>query len=912
MALSVGTRLGPYEIVAPLGAGGMGEVYRARDMRLDRDVAIKILPAAFAADADRLVRFQREAKVLASLNHQNIGGVYGLEHADALHALVMELVPGEDLSQRLTRGPIVLDDALPIATQIANALEAAHEQGIIHRDLKPANIKVRPDGTVKVLDFGLAKALDPAANSADVTVSPTITSPAMTQVGVILGTAAYMSPEQTRGKIVDRRTDIWAFGCVLYEMLTGTRAFKGEDVTDTIVAVASKEPEWHAIPATAAHIRPLIARCLKKDPKQRLQAIGDARIQIEELIGGSSEIRTVAPAHVATPARYVASSTSTAIAVASGALIAALVLWALWRPAPQAVVRFAIVPPSTQSLAIPGVDRDIAISPDGRHIVYRSSRLSQLVVRAIDRLEGYALDGTMNARWPFFSFDSQWIGFFDGASLKKVPVGGGSAITICENQLAPRGASWGENNTIVFAVQSATTGLLRVSASGGEPTMLTTPDATKGEHWYPSVLPGGGAVLFTIAIRDRPDLSQIAVLDLKSGQHKTLIRGSHAEYVQTGHLILVASGTLQAVRFETDGLELMGDPSPVVDNLWTRNGAGGYAISKLGTLLFVPGSAPAAPGSLLWVDRSGQETPIDVPLRAYREVRISPDGTRVAISILDEENDIWILNLSDGSLRQLTFGPAIERSPVWTTDSQRIVFASDRDGAPGLFIRAADGTGPITRLTSGTLTPTSAFLAPGGTGAVLGWELAAAGSGDLIRFSLPSPACLSGSVSDCTASHIEALFRTPYIESQAEVAPNGRFMTYQSNDSGQNEIYARPFPRVHDGLWKVSTDGGARPAWARNGQELFYVDAANKLTGVPVKTLGASFASGNSRRILDKTFWSTLNSPAIAGLRSYDVSLDGKRFLMIKETAADPNVVPTGMVVVLNWFEELKARVPTQ
>jgi Tol biopolymer transport system component len=912
MLLSAGTRLGSYEILSALGAGGMGEVYRARDTRLDRDVAIKMLPEAFAADAERVARFQREAKVLASLNHPHIAAIYGLEDAEGVKALVMELVQGEDLAQRLARGAIPLDEALPIAKQIAEALEAAHEQGIIHRDLKPANIKVRADGTVKVLDFGLAKAFDRTGSpSSNATTSPTISMHA-TQAGVILGTAAYMAPEQARGRVVDIRADIWAFGCVLYEMVTGARAFKGDDVTDTIVAVVSKEPDWQALPATASGMRPLLARCLKKDVKQRLQAIGDARIQVEELISGTSENVAAARAPAATPSRRIAPA---AIAgLGSGAVIGALAMWAMTRPAPQARVlpsRFEIVPPLAQSLAIQGADRDIAISPDGQYIVYRANAgLAQLAVRAIDRLDAHSIAGITNAREPFFSPDSQWIGFFDGAGLKKAPITGGSAITIWKNYVVPRGASWGDDNSIVFASTDTSTGLLRLPASGGEPTELTRPDAAKGErnHWYPSLLPGGRGVLFTIRALNPAEPAQVAVLDLKTGQRKTLIRGgSQAEYVPTGHLLYAAAGTLHAVRFDLGRLEVVSDPAPVVDDVsMATTTAANYAVSRTGTLVYVPASGTQRPRSLVWVDRKGQQTPVKAPPRLYDEPRLSPDGTRVALAIRDQEHDVWIWDLARETLRRLTFDPGVDDSPVWTPDGRRIVFASARAGPSNLFMQAADGTGVAERLTTGADSQRPAFVAPDGTG-VVGWVNAPKTRGDIVWFPLKSSANRSGSspVSGVSSSGVEPLVRTTAIEHNPEISPDGRYLAYGSNESGRDEIYVKPFPRVNDGRWQVSTDGGTRPVWARNGRELFYVDLANTLTAAPVQTSGTTFAAGNPAKLFETDSAASLTSP-----RDYDVAPNGQRFLMIKGTAArDRNATPTGMVVVQNWFEELKAKV---
>ena len=493
MTLGVGARLGPYEVLAPVGAGGMGEVYRAKDTKLGRDVALKILPASFTNDPERVARFRREAQVLASLNHPHIAQIHGLEEVEGTQFLVLELVDGESLDKRIGRGPIPVDEALGIAKQIAEALEAAHEKGIIHRDLKPANIALTKDGHVKVLDFGLAKAIDTTPGSVDAMNSPTITSPAlMTGVGVILGTAAYMSPEQAKGLAADKRSDIWGFGCVLYEMLTGRRAFSGTDATDIIAAIVRIEPDWNALPATTpAPSRRLLRRCLEKDRRRRLADAADARLEIDDALTSS----TADSAALAAPRRLL---TVAAATLAGGALIASILTWAITRPIQQPLTRFAIVPPAAQPLMIGGYDRDLALSPDGRQLVYRSGGSilgGPLMVRTIDSLDVHPLAGVTTARWPFFSPDSRWIGFFDQAELKRVSAAGGPALTLCRLTGAARGASWFDDTTIVFAMVG-TPGLRRVAAGGGEPTVLTTPDVTRheGNHVFPSVLPGGRGV----------------------------------------------------------------------------------------------------------------------------------------------------------------------------------------------------------------------------------------------------------------------------------------------------------------------------------------------------------------------------------------------------------------------------------
>lgn len=648
--------------------------------------------------------------------------------------------------------------------------------------------------------------------------------------------------------------------------------------------------------------------CLKKDLKQRLQAIGDARIQIEELISGASPD---VPATRATP-RVRAAAAATA-GLVGGALMAASVMWALSSPAPWVLPsRFEIVTPAGESLALHGSDRDIAISPNGQYIAYRADAgLAQLVVRPIDRLEAHALPGITNVRHPFFSPDSQWIGFFDGDGLKKVPVTGGSAITIWKNYVVPRGASWGDDNNIVFATQDTSTGLLRVSASGGEPTVLTWPDAAKGErnHWRPSLLPGGRGVLFIITASNSAEPAQVAVLDMKTGQHKTLIRGgAQPEYVESGHLLYVAAHTLHAVRFDRERLEVLSDPVPLVDDVWMAGGrtAANYQTARSGTLVYVPASSAHRPRSLVWVDRRGQETPLEAPPRMYADPRLSPDGTRIALTIRDQETDVWIWDLARKTLTRLTFEPAVDERPVWTPDGRRVVFTSGRAGEPNLFMQAADGTGVAERLTTGGDSQYPAFVAPDGTG-IVGAVVAPKTAGDVVWFPLKSPSSqsASGSVSGASLSVAEPLVRTTAIEFHPDISPDPRYVAYQSNESGPDEIYVRPFPRVNDGRWQVSTGGGTRPKWAPKGRELFYVDLENTLTAVPVQTSGATFTTGNPSKLFRTAF-----AASVTSARDYDVAPDGQRFLMIKENVArDSNPTRAGIVVVQNWLEELKGKV---
>ena len=907
MSLGTGARLGPYEIVSAIGAGGMGEVYRARDTRLKREVALKILPESFASDSDRLARFQREAEVLASLNYPNIAGIYGLEESNGIRVLVMELVEGEDLSQRIARGPIPLDEALPIAKQIAEALEAAHEQGIIHRDLKPANIKVRSEGTVKVLDFGLAKLAEPSASAATgpspLSLSPTITSPAlMTGVDVLLGTAAYMSPEQAAGKAVDKRCDLWAFGVVLLEMLTGRQAFSGETVSHVIASVLKDEPAWSSLPpGTSAPIRRLLRRCLQKDRRRRLESAADARLEIEDAIAAPvEETRTVAPP---SPAR-----SSAAIILASvfgTAVVATLSTWLVTRPSPAPLglpTRLAITLPPELRLSPFGFDRDIAFAPDGSFLIYRTGGQGQLAIRRLDRLDASLLSEVTNARQPFVSPDGRWVGYIEqiGYNLMKVAVSGGGPVAVARLPLSPRGATWLDDTTIIVASSSPTVGLLRVPAGGGEPTQLTMPDRAHGElgHWWPSVLPGGRAVLFTIEA-DTPQNTQIAVLDLQTGQRKTLLHGgTDARYVPSGHLVFTSGQALYAVAFDPVQLTVMGDPIRVVENVSVSSlGAANATVTQAGTLVYVPnGFGNATPRSLVWVDRQGHETPLGAPARAFVGPRISPDGTRVVVNTYDQESDLWVWDLARKTFTRLTFDPAIDLDPIWTPDGKKVLFASNRAGAYNPYMRPADGTGTEVRLATSS-NPTYPASVTHDEAFILANEFKSRTAYDLARIPFEKSPTGKGAV--------EALVETGAAELNPEVSPDGGFVAYQSDESGRFEVYVRSYPQLSNGRWQVSTGGGTMPVWTRDRKELIYVDAATHLTAVQVETTGSTFHAGTPITLVN-TAYATPDS-----LRTYDVSPDAQRFLMIKEggTRADAAAAPT-LVVVQDWFDELKRLVP--
>jgi eukaryotic-like serine/threonine-protein kinase len=911
-----GLRVGPYEILAPLGAGAMGDVYRACDTKLNREVALKVLPPRLALDTDRLTRFTREAQLLATLNHPNIAAIYGLEESNSVQALVLELVDGPTLAERIALGPIPLDEVLAIGRQIADGLEAAHEKGIIHRDVKPANIKIAGDGVVKVLDFGLAKVWDGAPQT-DFSSSPRLTATDIAE-RTMMGTPTYMSPEQARCKPLDRRTDIWSFGCVLYEMLTGRTPFGGDTISDTLAAILDREPDWKALPQTTpVPILRLIRRCLEKDRRRRLDSAAVARLEFDDALAApAAEIPALA-GHRSIRAMPMA------IALVGVAVIATLVTWAVMRRASQTPgipSRFAIVPPLSMPLNVSTVDRDLAVSPDGTQFVYRAGGGaptvgSQLMVRATDQIHARPLPSIFTLG-VFFSPDSRWIGFFTPTELKKVSITGGPAITIGPVTPGSLGASWGDDNTIVFGTTDPKTGLWRVSANGGQPTVLTMPDTAlrEGDHGFPSMLPGGRGVLFTIMAAGQADNAPVAVLDLRTGHHKTLIRGgSQAEYVgpstdteEAGYLIYAAAGTLRAVRFDPVRLEVLGDPVTIVERVMIKaSGAANYAVSRKGTLFYVPGgvSVQMAPRSLVWVDRKGHEEPIKAPVRAYGAPRISPDGTRVVLGITDQEsNDVWTWDLAAETLRRLTFTPGVDALALWTHDSRRIVFTSDRSGVSNFYSQAADGTGVAERLTMSATQQFPSSIAPDGK-LVVGFEN--------LSIVSPTPVARAGAAWRVVlypftrpASQATPPAQILFDGVWAEFSPDGRYLAYQSGPSeGRAEVYVRPFPQVDSGHWQISTTGGSRPAWARSGRELFYLDASNTLTAVPVQTSGSTFSAGKPVKVFNAKY-ATPYPP-----RPYDVSPDGKRFLMIKNIESDSNALPPSMVVVENWLEELRQRV---
>ena len=914
LSVTPGTRLGPYEIAAQIGVGGMGEVYRATDTNLARQVAIKVLPASVAADPDRLARFDREAKTLAALNHPNIAAIYGLEKSSGITALVMELVEGPTLADRIAQGAIPIDEALPIARQIAEALEAAHEQGIIHRDLKPANIKVRSDGTVKVLDFGLAKAIEPVgAISPGVTQSPTITTPAMTQAGLILGTAAYMSPEQAKGQPADKRSDVWAFGCVLYEMLTAKRAFDGEDVSDTLAAVLRSEPAWGALPDDLPPaIVELIQRSLAKDRRRR---IADVAAALFVLTGPSQASRVTRTERANAVTRHPIAAIAAALVATVGIAAGGWWMGARSRPVePKLVARFGVPLRGDEQFSNLGGNL-IALSPDGKYLAYIANR--RLNVHPLDRLESIPIRGTEFAantvatiRSPFFSPNGQWIGFSQEGQIKKVSINGGAPVPIVPAVNAS-GYAWEDDGTILFAEGD---NILRVPEAGGKPEVIVA--GVKGRVQSLQLLPGKRTILFTVFPEGTANAeAEIVVRSLDTGQQQTLIRGGiAARYVPTGHLVYFAAGTLLAVPFDLRALALSGAPVPVAEDVASAESPGGaaanahIAMSPSGTLAYVAGSFNASvPRTLVWVDRLGKEESLGVPERPYVYPRLSPDGSRIAVTVNDQEQDIWIWDVGRKTLRRFTIDPAEERYSAWTPDGKRIAFGSHRGGEAGMWWQAADGTGTPERLGGfpfnryGNLQPTT--ISPDGSRLV---ATATGRSPNLWILTLngdpqPTPLLQTGSSPRDIGRYS--------TERNAEISPDGHWIAYESLEAGQFDVYVRPFPDVTGGKWPVSTNGGSQPLWARSGKELFFIDRSGALTGVRVEGQ-SSFTIGTPAKILDSSYvWSV---PTYAG-RMYDISPDGQRFLMLKESSLpDRTSAPRSITVVQNWFEELKRLVPTR
>ena len=914
MSLAAGARIGPYEIVSAIGAGGMGEVFRARDTKLNRDVAIKILPDSVAADEERRARFEREAQTLAAVNHSRIAQIYGViegppeggpHNVDVgsgphnagvaagpglpMLALVMEFVAGEDLAQRLGRGPLPLDEALAIAVQIAEGLEAAHERGIVHRDLKPANVKVTPHGHVKVLDFGLAKAVaaetsGPIASSN----SPTFTSPVhVTQAGSLMGTAPYLAPEQVRGKPADRRADIWAFGCLLYEMLTGHPPFAGESIPDLLGAIVRDPPRLDDLPAsTPSSIRRLLTRCLIKDPVRRLRDIGEARIALEDQLAGTADATLSVSATRPGATRVLAIAS---IVLASVLVVVGLLWWRSGSAAAAPVVRFDVTPPTKAFLKL-DLRPAIALSPDGSLLVYVATfdGISRLYVRTRDSVESRSLPGTEGASSPSFSPDGRWIAFFADGKVKKVALQG-APVTLA-SAADVRGIAWLDDHTLIFP-PAAADGLVSMSADGGPTQPVSTLAPTERTHRWPDVLSGGKAVIFTVgspASPDNYDDATIEAVTLATGDRRVVWRGAAmARYSRTGHLILSRGSALYAVPFDPDTLATRGNPTQVVQGVErdVTTGAAHFATATDGTFAMVPGNVQSGLFRLVWVDKEGAAQPLDLAPAMYHDIRVSPDGTRIALlNGPSDIADIWIYDIIRHTNTRLTF-TGNNAAPTWSADGKDIVYTSfDATGRTStVYRKPADGSREADVVATPGARSYVAWLSKDGSDAVLDFVNPSAGMADVVKMSLQANARPSPLVADRADTY------------GSSVSPDGRWVAYHSDETGRPEIYVRDM--AGSGRWQVSTTGGEEPHWSTDGRELYY-RIGNRMMVAPVES-GGTFRSGTPRLLFEGVY--NLRSDS---LRSYDVDPVSGRFLMIRPL--DEGQPPPSIRVTINWFDELR------
>jgi eukaryotic-like serine/threonine-protein kinase len=912
MALTVGTRLGSYEIVGTLGAGGMGEVYRATDTKLKRSVAIKVLQSAVASNVERLARFQREAELLAALNHPNIGQIYGIHDVDGAKALVMELVEGPTLADRIAHGPIPLAETLAIAQQIADALESAHERGIVHRDLKPANIKVRDDGTVKVLDFGLAKAVsaDSSISISDLpSRSPTITSPAMTHAGVILGTAAYMSPEQARGKAVDARADVWAFGCVLYEMLTARRAFAGDEVSDALASVLARDPDWDVVPASLVG---LLKKCLEKDPRKRLRHIGDWEL----LVGTPDRAITQAPA--SRSAWIWPATTAAAIATATG--IAAMAWTSRAAPAASPHLRINLQLPST--VAVPARPT-IYVSPDGRRAAIRTRGAAdgpaapeRLWLWSFDAGTATPIAGTEGARRVFWSPDGRYLAGVVGGALKKFDTSGGPGQTIASALDLKTGASgfggaWNRAN--VLLVESEEGGLHRVSADGGMPAEVTRAAAGELHHELAVFLPDDRHFLYFRHTRN-PEQMGIFVGDLNAppadqSPTRLLAADDGLSYIEDpeggdGVVLFMRQGTLLAQRFDPAALQLRGSPIAVAADVSSIAGEGWLSASRSGSVLvFGTGFVATALRAVVptWVDRSGRETPLPLRPHNYQYPRISPDGKRLAVaqeSERPEESDLWVYTVETGAAVRLTHAGR-NTLPVWSSNGERIVFSSTQDLPTGtlpvgagqwgnLYAIRSDGTGNVERLTTDPeISQALSGVSPDGRQLFYTKVISVGSHWEITRVALDQ----NGSQT--------TLLPGPFRRSSAEVSPDGGLIAYRSDDTGAFEIYVQTYPDMNAKI-PVSIGGGDSPVWSADGRELFY-RAGERVMAVEV-TRQPTLRAAPPREL----FRGAYVNPA-AGGRQYHVGPDG-RFVVLKRVTTDATAAQPRIVLDVNWLRALKER----
>jgi Tol biopolymer transport system component/predicted Ser/Thr protein kinase len=887
MGLRTGTQLGPYEILSAIGAGGMGEVYRARDTRLERIVAVKILPDHLADRAELRERFEREARTVASLNHPHICTLYDTGHQDGTDFLVMEYLEGETLAERLKKGPLPLDQVLQYAIEISDALDKAHRKGITHRDLKPGNIMLTKSGT-KLLDFGLAKLRGPQAAVANLSVLPTERS-SLTGQGTILGTLQYMAPEQLEGREVDARTDIFAFGAVVYEMATGKKAFEGKSQASLIAKILETDPPPISSlqPMTPPALDRVVKRCLAKDPDDRWQSARDLTAELKWIAEGSSQAG-LGMAGMTPARRHWSKVLLWSAAVLAACVVVGLTVWPFRPVPPRPVTRFTISLPAGQHLV--GLDTPaIALSPDGTRLAYiaaQGSNLPQLYLRAMASPDARPIPGTEGATDPFFSPDGQWLGFFTGGKLKKVSVSGGATVTLGDAG-SPQGASWGSQGVIAFGSEQAAV-LVQVSDAGGTPQALTHLEKGETDHDWPEFLPGDKAVLFAASGDDRAN-GQVAIQSLATGARRNLMQGAtHPHYAPSGQLVYAHAGSLMAVPFDPQRLALTGSAAPVVEGVLqsTNSGAAQYSFSATGSLVYVTGALQAMiQRKLVWVSRNGAEQPLPAPLREYGDPRLSPDGRRLAVAI---EEQVWLYDLSRATLSRFTFDGDQNLFPAWRPDGKRIAFWSTKEGPQNIFWQLSDGSGGLERLTTSqdAQAPTS-------------WSP----DGQVLAFVEDTPNKRFEIWVLRMGDHkAQPFLQTRFNEAGPRFSPDGRWLAYVSDESGRYEVYVQPYPGP-GGKWQISTEGGTEPVWNPNGRELFYRNR-DKMMAVDIATQ-PSFTAGKARMLFEGRYVETPN-PATT---YYDVSPDGQRFLMIKES--EQSSAATQINVVLNWFEELKQKVPT-
>ena len=900
----IGTQLAHYKITGHLGTGGMGEVYQATDLKLGRSIAIKLLPEEFNQNSDRLLRFEREARLLASLNHPNIAAIHGLEESGGRRFLVMELVGGETLAERIARGPIPVDESLAIAIAICDGLEAAHEKGVIHRDLKPANVKVTSDGKVKVLDFGLARAYETSPNS-NLSNSPTMGNISATNVGVILGTAAYMSPEQARGKEVDRRTDIWAFGCVLYELLSGHRAFDGEDVTEILAAVMKTEPDWNRLPkATPPPIRVLLRRCLRKDRLQRLKDAADARIEIEEAYTGPEVSAQVSPRG----RQWWAWTVAAFLFVAAVTFALPYFRTPAARPNEAGPIEFTIVAPETTSFGGPsgagtGAATQVAVSPDGQKIVFVAGAQSsyQIWLRPLTTLAAKPIPGTEGGAFPFWSPDSRFIGFFAGGKLKKVQITGGPPIVLCDAQLG-RGGTWSRHNVILFA-PSAGTGLVRVSSAGGVPTVVTKLDPATGEtnHRWPHFLPDGRHFIYTAstgACCPAPKPATIRIGSLDEPAIATLLQTESSVSYASGHLLFARDETLMAQPFDLETRQLKGDAFPLAEYVGPEGSRYvGASVSENGTLVYAQHLAPVE-GQLRWFDRAGRSLTTVGEAGAYTNLALSPDERRVAVALRTgnpENQDIWIIDIARNIRSRLTVDPGADESPVWSLDGTRITFGSQRLGRVSLRQQLINETAADESVLQVPDTPSRPCALNRQCNI---WPNSWSPDGRFIAYTL------AGSFPRTSDVWVLPLFgdgkpfplvQTAFLESTAMFSPDGRWISYTSDEAGQPNVYIQPFLRA-GGKYQISRNGGSRAVWRADGKELFYLGAEGTMMAVPIDGSGQLQAGAPQALFSTGARQSNFN-------QVYAVTKTGDRFLM---NTFSNQKDESPITVVLNWTAGLK------